>query len=448
MSSADVRSLLRRSWWVILLVAVIGGSAAWAVTKRQHPIYRATASILVVQTTQAGPISYQDIQASQSLTRTYASLATSRESLQLALPALADLGLTVDLIQKQVTASAIQNTQLVDIVAEDENPVQAARIANAAADAVPLYVNRIQLGGTSGEVTLSPIIVARRATAPKAPVRPSVPLNTAFGVVAGLTLGVFAAFVRQRYDDRIRETDDLAELDVPVLGVILHAPRPRGVGREWTPTIQDTGSEFEDSCRQMNVLLAYSLAATQAKVVVVTSALANEGKTTTAMNLAIVMSESGKNVLLIDGDLRKPSLHQRWNLPNTAGLTASFLTDPSAVNRFVTEISPTLRVLVAGPRPPSPAQLIGSVRISEMLESLRDAADFILVDIPPILGLADAVLWLRNADAVLMVARSGRTRLGELAEAIQTVEAVGTPILGVVLNDSKPAHRRAAYHYD
>lgn len=433
-----------------MLVAVIGGTLAWGVTKRQNPVYLATASILVVQTSQSGPITYQDIQASQSLTGTYASLATTRETIGMAIADLSDLGLTTEQVQKQVNATPVKGTQLVDIAVEDEIPERAARIANAVVEAVPVYVNQMRLAGTAGEVPLSPILVARRATIPQDPVRPSVPLNTALGIVAGLAMGIFVGFVRQGWDDRIREADDITVLGVPSLGVIQHGRRPRGASRrEWAPTVHVTGSEFEDSFRQMHALLAYSLAATQARVLVITSASANEGKSTTALNLAMVMAESGKRVLLIDGDLRKPSLHQRLGVPNTAGLTASFLSNPPAVSSFVMEVSSNLGVLVAGPRPPSPAQVIGSDRLLKMMEACaRGRADVIIVDTAPLLGLADGVLWLRSADAVLLVARSGKTRLSDLAEATRTVEAIGTPILGVVINDSKSARGRAAHYYE
>lgn len=179
----------------------------------------------------------------------------------------------------------------------------------------------------------------------------------------------------------------------------------------------------------------------------ITSASAGEGKTLTAVNLAIVLAEAGKNVLLIDGDLRKPSVHERFDIPNTAGLTAAFLTESRDVSSFLTEVSDGPRVLVAGPRPPSPAQIIGSARLTEMIEGLRPTADIILVDTAPLLGLADAALWLSNVDAVLFVARAGKTRLSDLDEAIRIVEESGTPILGVVLNDSTRAHKKTADYY-
>lgn len=450
MTTAEVLKLLRQSWWLIIAIALLSGGAAFGLTRLQAKVYQAEATILVARAPQpGGQVSLQDIQASQSLTRTYASLVTSREALSLALPKLGGTSLAVDDLESQVEADPIRDTQLITISVEDTDPVRAARIANAVAEAFPEYLDRVRTGQTGAGLSLDPVVVARRAAPPEGPVRPSVPLNTALGVIAGLVLGGVAGLARLRYDDRIRARGDLAQLDVPALGVISHARPGKGRRKGWRPvlTYQRLGTEFEDSCRQVAASLAYALAATDARVIAVTSASPGEGKSVTAANLALLMAEAGRRVLLVDGDLRKPDVHNIFGLNERAGLSTAFIIEGSEAGSLMVEVAERLHVIVAGPTPPSPAQVIGSPRMANLVTSLRAAADLVVIDTAPVVGLADTVLWLDRVDAAILVVRAGKTRLADLDAAARIIYDAHRVLLGVVVNDARSQRAIASKYY-
>jgi capsular exopolysaccharide synthesis family protein len=247
----------------------------------------------------------------------------------------------------------------------------------------------------------------------------------------------------------VDERDDVEAIGVPFLGSVLQASPPRGVDRRtWVPSVVDSDprSPLAESYRQVQANLAFALSATDCRVLLVTSPGQGEGKSTTAANLAHALAETSKKVLLIDGDLRKPDAHRYFSLPNSSGLTSTFLVEPGSIDGFVDRVSDQLSVLTGGPVAPNPTELLASNKLQAIVEHLRAPYDVVVVDSPPMLGLADAVLWTSLVDGVLVVARRGKTRRGALEETVGLVRSSRKPLLGVVLNGSR-RRRSAAYDY-
>ncbi len=453
MTLPDVWVLFRRSWWLLALGVLLGGLAGFGITKLQTRVYRASATVLVVQSQRSGAITLQDIQASQGLTRTYATLATSAENLALAAGTLGDLRLTGRDLERRVSAVALRDTQLVEISAEDQNAQRAARVANAVAEAFPNYVKTIGASDASQANLLDPVFVARRAIAPTAPVRPSLPLNAALGTFGGLAIALLLSLVKVQFDDRVRSRADLAPLDVPVLGSVAHASSSRlklfnrGAER-LSPTLFSDypHSAFAESFRRVQASLAFPLVATGAKVVVVTSAEPGEGKTVTTVNLALALAESGKRVLIIDGDLRKPDVHSKFGLPNGSGLSTGFLLQAPLSSLFI-RVSEHLHLLLGGQQPPNPSQMIASPRMEQIVKEMRDQFDIVLIDTAPISDLADTILWLAHSDGAIVVTRAGRTRTSRLLQALEAIAASTSPLIGVILNDSTAKPTVSGYYY-
>jgi capsular exopolysaccharide synthesis family protein len=181
-------------------------------------------------------------------------------------------------------------------------------------------------------------------------------------------------------------------------------------------------------------------------VLLVTSPNAGDGKSTTAANLAVTMASAGKRVVLVDGDLRKPSLHQIFNLENKVGLTSALLAGNGARSCIQSSGFDSLSVLTSGPLPPNPSELLSSSRMRDLMEAMRREVDAVIMDSPPALVVTDATLLAALADGTVLVAEAGRTRSAALRQAVDGLSRATDRLLGVVLNK---AGRRAApaYHH-
>lgn len=169
----------------------------------------------------------------------------------------------------------------------------------------------------------------------------------------------------------------------------------------------------------------------------VASAGADEGKSTTLANLAVTFAQAGNSVVLIDCDLRRPSLHKLFGVPNDSGLTTMLLSDERAAPPLVDTPVQGLRLLPSGPQPPNPSELLGSRRIEAAIGRIQQDADLVLFDSPPLLAVSDAAVLARKVDAVLLVVSAGKTKRDHASRAKQLLERAGARVLGVVLNNAR-----------
>lgn len=282
----------------------------------------------------------------------------------------------------------------------------------------------------------------------------------------GLGGGIFLIFALNYLDNTVKSPEEVEKLlHVPALGFIpavgaktgqayynhYYSDRKKPQEKERIKTIEmvnlkEPESTFAEHYRNIRTSLLLSTPDTPPKVFVVTSALPQEGKTVTNINLAIAFTQLGKKVLVLDCDLRRPRVHKIFRIKNTLGLT-SFLVGRSRIEEIIYRYpgEPNLHVIPSGPIPPNPVELVISKAMKEMMVGLRQHYDFIFIDAPPLMGIQDAILLGEHADGILLVAWGGKTPRKVIEKAKAEIEKFTIRLFGVILN--KVNMRRFSYAY-
>jgi exopolysaccharide transport family protein len=300
------------------------------------------------------------------------------------------------------------------------------------------------------------------ARVPTAPSEPNVPRNLTFALALGLTTGIGLAFLLEGMDNTVRTPEQAQMISgLPPLGIIPLGSRNSETGNR--PTLSVTASkevvelvtqsrpqsQMAESYRALRTSLLLTSLGAPPKVILITSALPQEGKTTTSINTAIVLAQKGTRVLLIDADLRRPSIHKTLGIGPKTGLS-NVLTGNATLQQATirSSILPTLFVLPAGPPPPNPAELLASSNMRDVLVELREQYDHIVVDTPPTLSVTDAVVMSTRADAVVLVIRSGQTTKQALRRSRDILTQVNARIAGVLLNAVNLSSPDYYYYYE
>jgi non-specific protein-tyrosine kinase len=278
------------------------------------------------------------------------------------------------------------------------------------------------------------------AVEPLKPSKPNVPLNTGAGLLVGLVASIGLAALLQYLDDTVKGNEDTSRaLDAPVLGVVGKFKSGEDRTKDLV-TVEAPRSAASESYRTVRTNVQFSSLDVPVGSIVVTSAQSREGKSTVAANLAVTMAQADKRVLLVDADLRRPSLHRLFGLSNRHGLTDLLLSERRAVEELALNTKvPGLRVLPSGPQPPNPSEALGSRRMRQALEEMRQLADVVILDSPPLLAVADGLVLGATVDAAILVVRSGATRRTLAQRAKEQLDRVEARLLGVVVN-AAPRH--------
>ena len=333
---------------------------------------------------------------------------------------------------------------LIDVAVLDGSPVRARDIANALSDEFVLMVRDLETSrpGASPDAR---VVVEQRATLPTEPVVPKRLQNLALGVAFGILGGVGLALLRDVLDNTVKSRDSLEQIvGAGVVGTV-----PYDKGRRLDPAISfdSDNSAVAEAFRKLRTNLQFLSVDSPPRVILVTSSVPNEGKSTTSINIALALAEAGHNVLLVDGDMRRPSLHKYLNLVGAVGLSTALsgmapLDDVLQITPF-----PRLTVLAAGPVPPNPSELVGSSAATKLLVDLRSRFDYIIVDTSPLLAVTDGSILATQADGTLLMVRAQKTKREQVTHATGILKDVGANILGTVLT-MVPTGRSAAYSYD
>lgn len=217
---------------------------------------------------------------------------------------------------------------------------------------------------------------------------------------------------------------------------------PSRISRKTDDTLLTESAPFHirEAFKTIRTNLLFTLATTGSKTVVVASAMPNEGKSTTAVNLSVVLAQTGAQVLLMDCDLRKPSVHRLFKLSSDKGLT-SILCGIDKIEEALNEnVVPNLDVITAGPMSPNPSELLGSSRMSDLLNIVQKAYDYVVLDASPINIVSDAVIVAKQTAGIILITRQGQSRHDQLQKAIESCEFAGVNILGIVINESRSAN--------
>ncbi|WP_431844245.1 polysaccharide biosynthesis tyrosine autokinase, partial [Calidifontibacter indicus] len=288
------------------------------------------------------------------------------------------------------------------------------------------------------------VTTVRQATVDTAAVAPKPLRNIALGLLLGLLLGLALAVLRDRFDNQIRSKDDVEQVtDLSIIGGI-----PFDADAPAHPLIvqSDPHSGRSEAFRSLRTNLQFVNAAKHPRVIVMTSCLAGEGKTTTTANLALTMAEAGAKVVLIEGDLRRPRLLRYLGMEGAVGITDVLIGRAEikdVVQRFGEH---ELGVIGAGQIPPNPSELLGSDAMRTVLNELQDVFDYVIIDAPPLLPVTDAAILSAITDGTVLVAASGAVTTDQLQTALDSLDHVGGTTLGIVMN--KIPRKRGGRYYD
>jgi capsular exopolysaccharide synthesis family protein len=274
----------------------------------------------------------------------------------------------------------------------------------------------------------------------KDPVRPNKPLNITLGIIFGLIVGVGLAFFIEYLDTSVKTIDDVERsFQAPVLGVI-----PQNVG-----ILVDEGPEsrYAEAYRVLRTNILFARKDEKLTTIVVVSAGAGEGKSTTTLNLATVFAQAGIRVLIVDSDLRRPTLHKLLHVANDIGLTNYLLKQSTLEEVIQTTGVPMLNFMASGKLPSSSMSILNSVQMKEMISELKHRYDFVFFDSPPILGVSDASVLASEVDMVVQVIQYRRYPQPMNLRAKQVIEKVGGTFLGIVLNNINMSQDESYYYY-
>nr|WP_239579288.1 polysaccharide biosynthesis tyrosine autokinase [Microlunatus panaciterrae] len=335
-----------------------------------------------------------------------------------------------------ITATVQPETVLLAVVVADTSPDRSRLISQSIARNLDEQIGQLDNRGKTSKVDVS---VLSGPTLNPTPVSPRTKLNLAIGLLLGLGLGVAQAILRQQLDTSFQTRDQLAAVTgVPTLGQLSYDRNAKS-----SPVLTATTghSRRAETFRQLRTNLRFVDAASPVSVLVVTSAVESEGKTTTAINLALTFAEAGSRVLLIDADLRKPKLENYLDLEASAGLTSVLIGEANVDDVVQDWGAQGLQVLASGPIPPNPSELLGSPTMEKVVAELRSSYDVVVIDSPPLLPVTDAAVTSVQADGVLFVVRHGKTRRDQVLQSMSQLDGVDTRILGTVLSMA-PGSRR------
>jgi polysaccharide biosynthesis transport protein len=510
---------LLKWWWFILLATLLAGGSSYYFASQQPPVYQARTTLMIGRALETPNPGGNEFTLSQQLAAAYAEMAMReavREETMSALglrrlpeyrvwappnsllieiqvvdsdPARAQSvanELANQLILRSPTAPEAADQEQLAFINEELEHLQQA-IAETREEigakqeelrhlvsAQKISEMQTLIGGLQTKLGLlqsnyatllantqrgaiNTLTVIERASLPRRPVGPNILYTVLISATLGLVMATTAAYALSYLDDTVKEPAEIGRIsDLPLLATV---PRFKVEGENGSLiALNQPRSPVSEAFRELRTAVRFSNVDKPPRKLLITSAARNEGKSVTAANLAIVLAQAGHDVLLIDGDLRQPQQHRRFNLNNQHGLTDLLLLlelRPANVAHETTGLLQGfiqgtsivgLSVLTSGPVPPNPSEVLGSEKMKVALGALSSKFDMIIVDSPPCLVVTDAAVLSTQTDAVIVVARAGQTRHHELQKAVQRLRAVNANLVGISLNGVQRA--ATGYYYD
>ncbi|CAN1530321.1 Mrp ATPases involved in chromosome partitioning [Mycobacteriaceae bacterium] len=380
---------------------------------------------------------------SQERVQSYTQLLMGQTLAQRTIDKLS-LDMTAATLAENVLATSKLNTVLITMKVLDESPVRARDIANALSDEFVVMVRELETPRPGSSPTAR-VVVEQRASIPAEPVSPNPVRNLALGLILGLLTGIGFAVIREQLDNTVKSQETLEE--VTGAGVVGYIPFDKNIHTSPTLSFESDNSATAEAFRKLRTNLQFLAVDNPPRLIVVTSASPNEGKSTTAINIALALAEAEHNVVLVDGDLRRPSLARYLNLLGSVGFSTVLsggapLSDVLQRTKFS-----RLTLLAAGPIPPNPSELLGSLAAKRLLTDLRAEYDYVIIDSAPLLAVTDGAVLAAESDGALVAVRAGKTKREHIEHAVGMLHDVGAPLLGAVLT-MMPTRGSGAYRYN
>lgn len=507
-SSIDIKEYLYLFWswaWLIILAGIITGVGGYYLSAQETPIYETTTRLLVSNPQTNYYSGYSSAMFnSYNMPNTYSQMVEDAAVLQGVIDKL-KLNSSTNELKGKISVELVTDTQILEINVSDNDPNRAADIANTVAEVFISHTNelytqrytaskeglskqvadmslkideinkalsiaksdseKMQLEASLTEYTgmYSSMVVAyeqvRLAEAQSStnlvvidPAQPPIsPINqssyrvTILAIVVGILIAAGIVFTIDILDDTIKNPEEVRRnFNIPILGVI--AKHEITEGKPISET--EPRSPVAESFRALRTNINFAAVDTPLRRILITSPTPQDGKTTISSNLAVILAQGEKKVVLIDADLRRPQIHHRFGLLNRFGLSDLFVQPIEKIGDALQPTSLTrLAIITSGSLPPNPAELLTSQRMSVILGVLLKGFDTVLIDTPPILTVTDAAALAQSMDGVILVAKPGTTKKNALKQSIETLHGAKANILGIVLNEVDPRNRKYGYYY-
>lgn len=431
-----LKTVIKKCWILLLLLLVFAVGARLVSIYFVEKIYQAQTTMFIGK--EKGTIgniglSFADLQTYNQLIVDYKEIANSRLVI---MATINNLKMNMDVVEfrKALSIDIIQNSRLFTVSFSSNDPVVAANVTNEMAKQLSVAVADI--------VNVENIRILDKALVPNKPVFPNDNLITIIAGALGLILGLFIIYLMEVFNESYSSQEDIEqELELEVLGVI---PRPKK-RKEFGDTLATLSGQYSllsESYRVLRTNINYINMNDESKVIMLTSSMASEGKTTTSCNLAVAMAQANKKVLLIDADFRKSTVHDMFKLNKRPGLI-NVLYDDMSLEEVIKPLESIqgLDILTAGKKASIPTQLVETDLFEKLIADARNLYDIIIIDAPPVLHVSDTVIISKMADKVIFVVAMGETNKEVVRESKRSLERVGVNILGMVLTKMDLKHK-------
>ena len=469
----DISRVFRTVWdriWLVALVTVLSGAIVLAASFFLiTPRYQASAKFYVNNNSRmpgdsASSMSSGDLSTSRNLVDSYMVILNTKETI-LDVIAHTKSDLSFEDIKDMIDARAVNETEIFEVTITSTDPQEALQLADAFSKILPDRISTI-IDGTSAKVVETAIL-------PVTPSSPNYIMNAVIGALFGFTLIAAIIVLREIVDVTIREEDDISQCcKHPILAAVPDMTAPSKGGSYYDKSKKKKGA-YSAGAQQKRVGLlgknvsfaaaeAYKLLRTKlqfsfadengCRVIGLSSALSGEGKSLTAINLAYALSQLNKKVILIDCDMRRPTLAEKLSILKIPGLS-SYLTGQCDLNDLLQPCNlkgdeEAFQVISAGQNPPNPVELLSSARMEAALNAFRKYYDYVILDLPPVGEVTDAMAVAKKTDGMLLVVRQNYCDRIVLADAVRQFAFIDSKILGVVMNctvESTRAYGKSYY---
>ena len=430
MEPREYLDILRRRWLSIVIISLLTLASVSAATLMMPKAYTATTRLLFAVAGDSLSSLAQGSSFVEKQMASYAEVATSPRVLDQVVDQLG-LNTTSVKLADSIEASVPVDTVIIEVAVTDPDPRQAARIANAVGTELAKAAGELTPSREDGSeaVRANTIAVAQVPTSPSSP---NIPRNLGVGLILGLLLGTGIAVLRKLLDTKVRSEQDVRALtESPILGVVAfdqQVPRHPIILRD------EPLAAPSEAVRRLRTNLQFIDVGNRPRSIVISSSVPAEGKSTIAINLAVSLADTGARIILVDADLRRPSIAEYVGIEGNVGLTTVLIGRANVEDVVQPLGTTTLDLLPSGQIPPNPSELLGSAAMASLLDRLTASYDMVVLDSPPLLPVTDAAVLTKMAGGALVVVGADRIHRPQLQETLGSLQTAGAHLLGIVLN--------------